>query len=330
MKLFTMQCWLVFLGVIVVGVIAPAAYADVFGSGENAFEIEFVTIGDPGNAPDDPPNPAGAVDYVYRVGKYEVPEDAVLKANAASAVAGEPLGITLDERGPDKPATSITWFEAARFVNWLNTSTGRAPAYKFDDGPGGSGKFQLWEPSDPGYNANNLFRNRRAFYFLPSIDEWHKAAYYDPTSDRYFDYPTGSDSVPDGIDFIGDTNFEAVFFDGAANDGPNDIDDVGLLSPFGTAGQGGNVAEWEETTFGRENNNPHASRAYRGGGWGNISSHMLALNRNAITPNFQSDFFGFRIVSVPEPSSLLLAIFNVILLLGPRFRVIGKCTFESH
>jgi len=306
MKLFSMKFWLVFLGVVVVGVVAPAAYADVFGSGENAFEIEFVTIGDPGNAPDDPLNPAGAVDYVYRLGKYEVPEDAVLKANAASAAAGEPLGITLDERGPDKPATSITWFEAARFVNWLNTSKGRAPAYKFDDGPGGSGKFQLWEPSDPGYDANNLFRNRRAFYFLPSIDEWHKAAYYDPTSDRYFDYPTGSDSVPDGIDFVGDTDFEAVFFDGGNQLGPNDINDVGLLSPFNTSGQGGNVREWQEAAFDRLSDVPDEQRSLLGGSFADHPNVLLAGNSGIGTgPGFVSSIVGFRISAiVPEPSAL--------------------------
>ncbi len=307
------------------------ARADTFGSGENTFEIEFVTIGDPGNPADESPNPAGAVDYEYRIGKYEIPEDAVRKVNTASAAAGEPLGITLDDRGPDKPATSVSWFEAAKFVNWLNTTKGVSPAYKFDD----QGEFQLWEETDPGFDEDNLFRNARAFYFLPSIDEWHKAAYYDPINDRYFDYPTGSDDVPDGIDFPGDTEFDAVFFDGAGNPGPsntnsapNDITDVGLLSPFGTAGQGGNVAEWEETTFGRENNSPHASRAYRGGGWGNISTHLLATNRNAIGPAFESSFFGFRVISIPEPNTLVLTCITMTCLLHRRSRSSVKNAFS--
>ena len=103
-----------------------AARADSFGSGENAFEIELVTVGDPGNLADTTgvPNPAGSVPYTYRIGKYEISEQMINKANAASAEAGDPLGITIDERGPDKPATRASWFEAARFVNWLNTSTG--------------------------------------------------------------------------------------------------------------------------------------------------------------------------------------------------------------
>ena len=167
----------------------------MFGSGANSFQIDFVTIGNPGNPPDANPNPAGAVPYAYRIGKYEISEQMIDKANALGG-----LGITKDTRGPDKPATSVTWFEAARFVNWLNTSTGTVPAYKFDAG----GNFQFWQPTDPGYDANNLYRNRLAKYFLPSVNEWHKAAYYDPVAGVYYDYPTGSDSVPDGIDFVGD------------------------------------------------------------------------------------------------------------------------------
>lgn len=42
-----------------------------FGSGANSFQMEFVTIGNPGNAADTTglPNPAGAVGYTYGIGK---------------------------------------------------------------------------------------------------------------------------------------------------------------------------------------------------------------------------------------------------------------------
>ena len=111
----------------------------------------------------------------------------ITKANALGG-----LGITKDTRGSDKPATGISWFEAARFVNWLNTSKGAAPAYKFD----AAGNFQLWSEMDAGYNPANRFRNTQAAYFLPSADEWYKAAFYDPTNGSYWNYPTGSNSPP--------------------------------------------------------------------------------------------------------------------------------------
>ncbi len=287
----------------------PAA-ADTFGSGANSFDIEFVTIGDPGNPPDttDRPVTDGAVPYVYRIGKYEVPEQMI---DAANALGG--LGITKDTRGPDFPATSISWFEAAKFVNWLNESTGSPPAYKFD----ATSDFQLWLPTDPGYNANNLFRNNLARYFLPTLDEWHKAAYYDPVAGVYYDYPTGSDDVPDGIDFPGDTVFDAVFNDGGDNLGPHEITNVGVLSPYGTAGQGGNVFEWEETSFDRLNNSANAQRGLRGGGWTSTFSVLAASNRGIGTPPLlETEHGGFRIVHIPEPSSGFIAFICGLVCLG--------------
>ena len=56
--------------------VAPSVRADTFGSGANQFQIEFVTIGNPGNPADTTgdPNPAGSVPYEYRIGKYEIPK----------------------------------------------------------------------------------------------------------------------------------------------------------------------------------------------------------------------------------------------------------------
>jgi hypothetical protein len=298
--------------------------ADIFGSGANAFEIEFVPIRNAGNPPDANPNPAGAVPYDYRIGKYEVSEQMIDKANALGV-----LGITKDTRGPDKPATSINWYEAAQFVNWLNTSTGCLPAYKFDI----NGNFQLWQPLDPGYDPENFYRNKLARYFLPSIHEWHKAAYYDPVSDLYYDYPTGSDSIPDGTDFVNDPVFDALFNDGASNPGPNNVTNAGLSSPFGTVGQGGNVTEWEETAFDRLNNSASSGRGVRGGSWGNISTHLLASNRNAIGPAFDANFFGFRIASIiPEPSSIVLLGLGLLGFLGitSRYSIERSCHNALH
>lgn len=285
---------------------AGLCHADTFGTGSNTFQIDFVAIGNPGNPPDANPNPAGAVGYEYRIGKYEISEQMIDKANAEGS-----LGITKDARGPDSPATSVTWYEAATFVNWLNTSTGSPVAYKFDAG----GAFQLWQPLDPGYDPNNLYRNKLAKYSMPSINEWHKAAYYDPVAGHYWDYPTGSDSVPDGIDFVGDPNFDAVFFDGGLNSAPNVITNVGISSPYGTFGQGGNIEEWEETAADRVNDGPADSRGIRGGNWGSISTLLHAANRNGIGPLFEGDFLGFRVVSiVPEPATCLSFVTGILLL----------------
>jgi sulfatase modifying factor 1 len=294
--------------------------ADMFGSGANSFEIAFVTIGDPGNPPDTTgdPNPAGSVSYTYRIGKYEISEQMIDKANAQSAAAGNPLGITIDSRGPDKPATSVSWFEAAQFVNWLNTSTGHAAAYKFDT----NGDFQLWEPGDAGYDPANLFRNTLACYFLPSADEWYKAAFYDPASDIWYDFPNGRDDAP--LPVAGGTAPCTAVWNQPFEQGPADVMLAGGPSPFGTVGQGGNVWEWEETEADLTNDAPSAQRVVRGGDW------IPTLGPIGLSSGFQNDITspdanpingGFRIVSaVPEPSTICLTLMVILSVLLTRTR----------
>ena len=127
--------------------VATPSLADTFGSGANQFTIDFVTIGNPGNPADTTgtPNPAGSVDYVYNIGKYEISRDMVEKASAEGGLGLtlEPMdfvtGVLGDGPRPDMPATGVSWNEAARFVNWLNESEGSAAAYKFATQPGDGG-----------------------------------------------------------------------------------------------------------------------------------------------------------------------------------------------
>ena len=296
--------------------------ADSFGNGVNQFEIEFVTIGDPGNPADSTgsPDPAGSVGYSYRMGIYEISEDMVNKAKLLSEASGSPLSMATSNRGPNRPVTSITWLNIARFVNWLNTSKGYTPAYKFDV----NGSFQLWEPSDVGYDESNRYRNRLAAYFLPSVDEWHKAAYYDPNAEVYYDFPTASNSVPDGIDFAGDLDFEAVFHDGGSNRNPNNITNVGLLSPYGTAGQGGNAWEFLETHADLENDSTTGERVVRGMGWTGSGFLPSAMSSNFYLTSASDVRYsdaGFRVASIiPEPTTCTLALAALCLVVGRRRR----------
>jgi formylglycine-generating enzyme len=295
---------------------AADAYADRFGTGANSFTIDFVDIGNPGNVADTTgkPNPAGAVPYDYRIGKYEISRGII---GAANAEAG--LGLSLADmssyggNGPDQPATGVSWFGLAKFVNWLNTSTGHAAAYKFDL----QGVFQVWAPGDPGYNSANQYRNTLAKYVLPSNDEWYKAAFYNAATGTYFDYATGSNNAPTPTSG-GTAAGTAVY--AMPPQGAAEYFLAGGLSPYGTMGQSGNVHEWMESMWSSPfsqpaNDDPFGYRVIRGGDFSTAQFlvNWLAANPSGLgsgPPDFSYAFTGFRVVSlVPEPSSgLCLAI----------------------
>jgi formylglycine-generating enzyme required for sulfatase activity len=298
--------------------ISPAqTITETFGTGANAFTMDFVTIGNPNNAADTAggrPNLVGSVAYTYNLGKYEVSRGQIDKANAAGS-----LGITMydmssyDGNGVNKPATGLSWYEAAKYVNWLNTSTGGTAAYKFD----GNGNFQLWSPTDAGYNANNMFRNSLAKYVITSRDEWYKGAYGN-LDGTWNDYPTGSNNSPDAV-ASGTTANTAVY---NGQPGPADISNAGGLSAYGTMGQGGNVFEWYETELGGSNITDWYNREMGGGYWDSGIPIIEAWNRGAYaSPWAESELIGFRIAMVPEPSSLsMLALGSLVVAVGIRRR----------
>jgi formylglycine-generating enzyme required for sulfatase activity len=264
--------------------------------------MDFVTIGNPGNAA----NPVGitrfgAVPYEYRMGKYEISQNAITKATAsgmANVTAGAWTG--------NQPAATITWYEAAAFVNWLNTSTGKTAAYDLAWN-GSAWRMNLWSSEQAwAVGGTNLYRNKDAFYFLPSENEWVKAAFYNPAGSNYFDYPTASSSIPTAV--AGGTNAgTAVYNNGEI--GPAIVDSAGGLSPYGTMGQGGNVKEWTESAFDGANSLSTESRAARGGYYGSVAINLRSFARDEKDPAIWVNDLGFRVASVPEPSALsLLAI----------------------
>ena len=297
---------ILFLTLLALGYQSASAQSllQTFGSGANQFTMDFVTIGNPNNAADTTgnPNPAGSVAYTYSLGKYEVSRDMITKANSAGS-----LGITLRDmtsyggNGVNRPATGISWYEAATYVNWLNTSTGGTAAYKFS-----GSTFQLWSSTDAGYNANNLFRNSLAKYWLPSSNEWYKGA-YGKADGSWSNFPNGSDSAPTAV--AGGTDANTAVYNG--QDGPADITNAGGLSSYGTMGQGGNVWEWNETAFDGTNDTAGENREVRGGSWVSISVKLGASTRSLDDPTSEDSYSGFRVASVPEPSTGLLVLLGL-------------------
>ena len=303
-----------FLSLLVCGLWQSYATAGIitFGTGGNTFNMEFVAIGNAGNADDTTgaPNPAGSVAYAYNMGKYEVSEDMISKFNASQT-----LQITPELRGANKPATSVSWNEAARFTNWLNTSTGGSAAYNFTTS-GVNDNIALWGSGDAGYDALNPYRNSLATYVLPSMDEWYKAAYYNPTTGTYFDFPNGSDTAPTAV--ASGTADNTAVYSQSFTQGPADVNLAGGLSPYGIMGLGGNVFEWEETSFDLNNSSGSSVRGIRGGNWGGISVNLSSSTRVNGVPANGSSSIGFRVASlsssaasVPEPGT-----FGVLSLVG--------------
>jgi len=273
-------------------------FGNLEGTGGNTFQIAFSPIGNAGNqANTNQFGSFGSVGYEYGIGTYEVTRDMVSKANLTGS-----LGLTMSDmssstgNGTNKPATGLSWQKIATFVNYLNTSRGLSPAYKFT-----GGVLQLWTSSDVGYDPSNPFRNTKANYFIPSIEEWTKAAYYDPNKGGtgiagYWKYPSKTDIAPQAVSSsTGDGT--AVYLNQA---GPADVNLSGGISGCGTFGQGGNVAEMIETATDRTNNVADEGRLVAGGNWGSLSDDLEGGNFSGTDIFGSFPWIGFRVVRIAQ------------------------------
>ena len=148
-------------------------------------------------------------------------------------------------------------------------------------------------------------RNPGATWVVPNEDEWFKAAYYDSSVPKYWNFPTQSDAAPTAEPPPGGAN--SANYNMAVTPAPN-LTDVGAYTTasnfYGTFDQGGNVMEWLETL-----GNVGLFRKIRGGSWTGGGSFLLkqvwvngAGGRNV----------GFRVAVIPEPSTFILCILGVV------------------
>lgn len=271
--------------------------ADVFGSGTNSFALEFTSIGDSGNAADT--GGYGAVLYDFRMSTSEVSEDVLQRA-----VNSGLTGVTGGAWSGEQPAAFVDWFEAAAFINFLNTDRGFTPAYDLS-WDGESWSMNLWSSSEAWQlGGENPYRHKDAFYFLPSENEWFKAAYYQGggTNSGYWVYPTQENTAPTAVAF--GTLAGTAVYDGQAE--PASVVANGGLSAYGQRGLGGNVAEWTESAWDGLNNSSSEDRTVRGGDWFGSFDQLASSSRDINAPLYESDFVGFRVASVPEPSTVAL------------------------
>ena len=285
------------------------ASVDTFGTGANQFTIDFVNISGDTN----PSSGYGTVNNDYRIGRFEITNDQWDKfSDSYGVVTGYPPN-AYDESpyftGTNIPNNEVSWYEAAQFVNWLNTSTGHQAAYKFTGTKGTSNyTFTPWEVGDAGFDSTNPFRNSNAHYYMPTEDEWFKAAYWNGTNIQTYATKVG-ESLHQG-DGISGTGWNYLDDNGTSTWS----DDTGLNSPWdvgsgseelnGTYDMMGNVMEWLESKY------PSTRFDYLGvrGGASIYGTDDLSSSSDlyGTYPNSEDTFRGFRVASVPEPCSLVL------------------------
>jgi hypothetical protein len=99
----------------------------------------------------------------------------------------------------NKPAYFLSWFDLARYSNWLHNNYGSLE----------SGAYTL-----NGATTGIISRNPGATYWVPLENEWYKAAYYKATGTDagYWKFATRSDSTPIEVDAsnIGDGTVKKI------------------------------------------------------------------------------------------------------------------------
>jgi formylglycine-generating enzyme required for sulfatase activity len=131
------------------------------------------------------------------------------------------------------PVNHVSLFDAMRFVNWVHNGQG--------DGDTESGAYTM---STSQFGSPDE-RNPGAWIFLPTNDEWHKAAYYDPAAGVFYEYAAGTDAVITCTTPTADRN--SANCDQAVGNFTSVGSYPGSQSPNGTFDQAGNVHEWTET-----------------------------------------------------------------------------------
>lgn len=277
-----------------------------------AVNIDYVAVGNAGNAADI--TGYGDVAHDYRISKYEVTIGQYTEFLAAKAITDshelynsgmEAAGITRNGTSgsytynvssgyANRPVGYVSWFDAARFVNWLSNGQG--------NGDTETGSYTL-----DGATSGIVIVNSGATIFLPSENEWYKAAYYDPTlnggSGGYWLYPTQSNTIS-----TADANY------GMAVGATTDVGTYGPSSFYGTFDQAGNVREWNDAVI------SEANRGLRGSSWNSSAAGSLSSNRLYDAPANGWSNLGFRVVSIPEPSALVFTILFSGLMLTRRKR----------
>ena len=244
------------------------------------------------------------MDHAYNIGTYEVTNAQYvdfLNAKGASNSNGIYNGTMGNTGGPynygniiqsgssgsytysvsstyaNQPVVGVTWFDAARFSNWLGNGQG-------------SGSMETGAYTLNGATSGIINVNPGAAVYIPSENEWYKAAYYNGANSTYSLYPNGQNTI---------TQADANYW---PNSGVADVG-YGKASSSGTFGQGGNAWEWNDAVI------SGLYRGLRGGSWAvDDGIGPASSGRGSLPPSVEGYGVGFRVASVPEPTTVMLTI----------------------
>jgi len=294
-----------------------------------AVTIDWVTVGDSGNAADN--TGYGAVATSFQIMKYELTNsqytDFLNSVDAGgtnpnsvynASMGSDPRGGIFFTSGAasgskyavrsnmgDKPVNYVSWFDAARVSNWYqNGATGTSSTE--------TGAYTLSGTSTaPAVNSG-------ATFYVPTEDQWYKAAYFKggSTNAGYWHYAMQSDSIPtavtagyNGVGSAGSTgNFANYNSSASWNGQTGNVTTVGTnggASAYGAFDMSGNLREWNDLTGA-----PGSFRGLRGGYW-NFYAGLSSSYSYSTAPSDENNSVGFRLaspVAVPEPSTWVMGL----------------------
>ena len=283
----------------------------------------------------------GGVNYTYQIGKYDVTIGQYVEfLNAVDPAGTNPNGIynshmstnpniagisfdssgfpgakyavmtpagyipTNGVTGANRPVTYVSWFDAARFANWMTNGQG-------------SGSTEAGAYTLNGLTSGNaVTANSGSKFRIPTENEWYKAAFYSPKYGGagvkgYYRFATQSDSDPGNI--IGHAANQANYYIAppggvgfsvtevdTRDDTQNYLTDVGAFSGsgsfYGTFDQSGNLYQWNDLDGTAQST---SSRGLRGGASGiNLTAFDLSYSNRLAYPPESEGKFGFRLAGV--------------------------------
>ena len=225
-----------------------------------------------------------------------------------------------------RPVTYVSWFDTARFANWMSNGQPTGPqngrttengAYDLreDDDSECEGEDSDSESQAVRVNAINPNTRMKPRFYIPTENEWYKAAYYNPElnggAGGYTLYATKSNSNPGNIvgSAANQSNYISAGLFGLTQELSLDLNlnyltNVGAFTstpgPYGTYDMNGSV--WELTDM---DGSASVLRTIRGGGWTSYFTYLQSDYRLGSIAAGVSNNVGFRLAASNAHSSTI-------------------------